>query len=278
MRSNTTLAIGEKQTFPTLAVAWNYVRNARIATAAYLHLSIVTTSGDLNESFSAPLNLDMASGAQVSIMGDTQSKINLNFPNSGGIGIDTGYALGSISNLNINGNNTSAGISTIGSASIANINDVTVTGFNYGVEVDQSARATFGPDIELNGAASAACFATDGGSATFGSGVTISVVGDTAGLEATYGGRIIAEVSNIQGAGSGVSATNGALVDVFSSTFTQCSTCCYATSHATIEATACSFPAIAGVQFSANDAAVIIDDGGTNINISQTNGGQVLFN
>src|ERR1700734_4122366 len=58
VRSGTTIPIGSGQSFPTIAVAWNYVRNCRVATAAYLHLGIVTTSSNFNESFSAPLNLD----------------------------------------------------------------------------------------------------------------------------------------------------------------------------------------------------------------------------
>ncbi len=58
VRSGTTLTIGAGQTFPTLAIAWNYVRNCHIAMAAYLHLDIVTTTGNHSETFDAPLNLD----------------------------------------------------------------------------------------------------------------------------------------------------------------------------------------------------------------------------
>src|ERR1700722_19849529 len=54
VRNNTTIAVGVGQTFPTLAIAWNYVRNCRVAMAAYLHLSIVTSGGALNESFTEP--------------------------------------------------------------------------------------------------------------------------------------------------------------------------------------------------------------------------------
>ncbi len=55
VRNNTTIPIGVGQTFPNLQIAWNYVRNCRIAQAAYLHLSIVTSGGDFSETFSAPL-------------------------------------------------------------------------------------------------------------------------------------------------------------------------------------------------------------------------------
>src|SRR3984957_6448415 len=75
VRNNTTIPIGAGQTFPTLAVAWKYVHNARVSQDAYLHLSIVTTNPDHAESFSAPLNLDMDNGGQVSLMGDNFKKI-----------------------------------------------------------------------------------------------------------------------------------------------------------------------------------------------------------
>src|ERR1700722_19506374 len=75
VRNNTTIPVGVGQAFPTLAIAWNYVRNCHVAEAAYLHLSIVTTAGDLSETFTAPFSLDMMYGSQVSIIGDNAANI-----------------------------------------------------------------------------------------------------------------------------------------------------------------------------------------------------------
>src|ERR1700722_15542065 len=92
VRNNTTIPIGPGQTFPDLLTAWTYVKNARVATSAYLHLSIVTTNGLLIESFSAPLNLDMVNGSQVSIIGDTITNVQLSFQNSDGLTIDSNHS------------------------------------------------------------------------------------------------------------------------------------------------------------------------------------------
>lgn len=99
VRNNTTVAVGQGQTFPTLAIAWKYVHNARVATDAYLHVSIVTTNGNFNESFSAPFNLDMDTGSQVSIIGDNTANISLGFGESAGLTIDSSHSIASISNL-----------------------------------------------------------------------------------------------------------------------------------------------------------------------------------
>lgn len=91
VRNNTSVLIGMGEPFPNLFTAWNYVRNARVAGAAFLHLNIVTTGGNLNETFSAPLSLDHESGGQISIVGDNVNNIQLSFPNGNALTIDSGH-------------------------------------------------------------------------------------------------------------------------------------------------------------------------------------------
>ncbi len=113
VRSNTTLAIGAGQAFANLAYAWQFARNARIADAAYLHLDIVTTSGNFNENFNSAFSLDHSFGALISIIGDNPNNIILNFTGatSNGLTIDTGHVIGLVDNLVLTGSfSTGSGI------------------------------------------------------------------------------------------------------------------------------------------------------------------------
>ncbi len=224
VRNSTTITIGSGQTFPTLAAAWNYVRNARVATAAYLHLSIVTSNGQLKESFDAPLNLDMDTGSQVSIIGDNAANIQLTFETSNGLVIDSGHNFGSISNITLTGGATSSAVYATTSGSITNLDNIDINGFNRQIDAEQSGRLAFGPNIVETSCIDFGCYVDDGGSVTFANeGLTFS--GNPrirAGLYADRGGRIVAEGAFITNAGDGVIALDGSTVDVQNSTFSGC--------------------------------------------------------
>ncbi len=149
VRNNTTIPIGLGQTFPTLTIAWNYVRNCRIALAAYLHLNIVTTGGAYNETYTASMSLNHNSGAQISIIGDDVSAIHLNFSFSHGFTIDTGHSFGTISKVSLVGASNNNGIYGTSSGSIANIDTVGISGFEYGVFAEGLANLNFGNNITV---------------------------------------------------------------------------------------------------------------------------------
>jgi hypothetical protein len=144
VRFGTTLPIGAGQTFSSLAQAWSYAQNAHIADGAYLHFAIVTSNGNHTETFSSALSVDHDAGALISITGDNASRINLQFPNSSGITIDSGHSLASISGVTISGagantSNNSDGIYATRNATISSISDCNITSFNYGVVADYGA-------------------------------------------------------------------------------------------------------------------------------------------
>ncbi len=223
VRSSTTIPVGVGQTFPDLATAWSYVRNCRIAEAAYLHLSILTTKGDLNESFSAPLNLDHASGSQISIIGDQSTSINLSFPSSNGLTLDSNHSLGHVSNMNLTGGTANDGIYTAGGASLVDAEGLTVNGFAYQIYADQSSNINFGQNIVLSGGVNECCHADQGATIVFGSNLTASQSSQSGTcLDAQRGAKITAEISTLSGAFNGVLAQFGGYVDVGGASISNC--------------------------------------------------------
>ncbi len=221
VRSNTTIPIGVGQTFPSLAIAWNYVRNARVATAAYLHLNIVTTGGSLNESFSTPLNLDMDTGAQVSIIGDNSGNIQLNFLSSSGLTIDTSHCLGAIGNISLLGSNHGIGIDAESGASISNLYDINIDGFSFQIYAIESANLIFSSDIVLTNGLSCV-YADVGSSLTFSLAALTATSGSGgSGISASRGSRILAQQATVQGGTYGALSSYGSVVDVSNSSFTK---------------------------------------------------------
>ncbi len=276
VRSGTTIPIGVGQTFPTLAIAWNYVRNARVATAAYLHLSIVTTGGSFGESFSAPLSLDMDTGSQVSIIGDSGA-ISLNFPNTSGLTIDSGHSFGSISSIALAGGSTSDAVYAGSNASITNLSFSDITGFNYQIYAEQSAQILCGEGMVLTNTFNYGCYATNGGSIQFNAPLYFTgSIGSGDGLEAIHGGRIVAQYANITGGYNGAYAAYGGIIQCDDSTFKNCSNACQAVYGGNIKTEGSTFTASTNYDLSASYLGFIDAYGYAGTGASATNGG-VIF-
>lgn len=278
VRSNTTLPIGVGQTFPTLEVAWNYMRNSRVARAAYLHLSISTANGPHSESFSAPLSLDMDTGAQVSIIGDSISNVLLSFPTTNGLIIDSGHCFGSISNLTVvanGGNDLYAG----SSGSIANIDSVTLKGSQTHVYAERLGSVVFGNNIVMIDSQTNGCFADTGASITFPSGGLNATGVNQSGslLTAQNGARIIAEGSALTDAGYAASVSWGGIVDVTGATISNCFIGCQALYNGTIQVEDANLVSNTGGDLLASNGGVIDAFDLTTTKYSATNGGAIYF-
>ena len=232
VRSNTTLTIGAHQGFANLVYAWQFARNARIADAAYLHFSIVTTSGDFNESFSAPFSLDHGSGALISVIGDDASKITLKFPSSNGFVLDGAHGFGTLSHVTLVGGSSAnalspgQGISVLNGATIGDVSDSTIEYFKTGVYAYEDASAYLDSATVISGC-NVYVKADQSAAVTYGGfNVTLTLDNQTI-LYANHNATIVAESSTINtnlsdpndpGVGVGALAQNGGVIDINSST------------------------------------------------------------
>ncbi len=242
VRSNTTITIGTGQPFPTLAVAWKYVQNARIAEASYLHLSIVTTGGAHTETFSAPLSLDHNSGSQVSIIGDNASNVTLSFPNTNGLTLDYGHSLGSISAITLAGGSTSDGIYGTSGAVFCNIDHLNLTGFYNQVDLEQGSSLSFGTGIAMTGCQNDGILLDDSSLFVAPGGLNFTgayLLG--AGIQAAHGSHAIAQNCTFSYSSVCVVATQESMVDVRESTFVDGERDCVSSLNSYLDATECTF-------------------------------------
>jgi hypothetical protein len=244
VRANTTVLIGIGQTFPTLAAAWTYVQNARVAEGVYLHLYISTAHGILSESFSQPFSLDHLSGARISILGDDRDIVLLGgsgpFPHDG-LTIDSGHAFGTISNVSIVGNSYGNGIALYGKSSIANITGVNISGFGVGVEAQQNSSVTVDSNVSIAGSKAYAIEATKNANIDVNYGWS-GGYGGTSVLHATYGALITATGCTITNTGAiGVDAEFGGNINVQKGSITYCLVGIHANAHSWVDAELCSF-------------------------------------
>jgi hypothetical protein len=224
VRSNTTLTVGDKQGFANLVYVWQFARNARIADAAYLHISIVTTYGDFSESFTAPFSLDHGSGALISIIGDTAANISLSFPDGNAFQLDNGHSFGTISNLSITGPGPEAsngqGFTLLNSAALYELTGTTIKNFSTGVYAYEGASVYMDSDPIV---ACTTAISSDQAASVSVGGLNLTVpTANSIGLYADHNGIIIAGDSNITSPnqnGTGAEAENGGVIDVSHSTF-----------------------------------------------------------
>ncbi len=230
VRSNTTLMIGTGQTFPTLAAAWTYTLNAKIADGSYLHLYISSANGDFDEQFSAPLLLDQASGSRIAILGDSQTKDTIDFNNTNGLIIDTAHSINTLSGFTLsnegNPSNSYDGLKINSQANITAVSNLTISDFgncvyaaqdssasidsgtqlehfvNAGLWADSNATILVPAGLTITGDGSntgTALLAQHGGFIEAGDGITISEC--TNGIVAFQGGIVVADEANISSSG-----------------------------------------------------------------------------
>ena len=242
VRSNTTLTIGIGQGFPNLEYAWQFARNARIADAAYLHFSIVTTQGDFTEGFAAPFSLDHGSGALISILGDNENNISIKFTGSGGFKIDSSHSIASISNMAVVGASATIaagyGFSLFNGASIGELSNLTIQTFGWAVYASQNASIYIAPNTNVS-----ACLngmTADWGSSILANGVEIGCInGPNTGLFADHNSTIVDKNGTIPrlstAGGEGVEAADGGMIDVSGSTVNGWTYGCQAVNGGTIK-------------------------------------------
>lgn len=219
VRNNTTLVIGVGQTFPTLTAAWTYAQNCHIAEGAYLHLSISTANGNLNEDLGTSINLDQPSGASISIIGDNPN--NIDFTSLNGIQLDSGHELAVISGIQLTGTGIGNGITLTGNASIETVNGTNIAACANAISVDQGARIHCTKTVVLNDFETGVS-ATRQGSVVFDSGATFEGTGNSGTSVALYernDGYIEAPAANISTCGFGVLAAEGGVVNIEGATF-----------------------------------------------------------
>lgn len=237
VRSNTTLTIGVGQGFASLVYAWTFAHNARIADAAYLHFSIVTSKGAFSESFANSFSLDHGSGADISIIGDNYDQISLKFSSSNGFVIDSGHSLGLLMNIFLTGSANCTGLSATSGASLASVTGLIVAGFgtcvsatqnasiNIGgdagfesfetaISADQDASVLVGPYLSIAGtgvSSSTGLYANRGGviNCALAVGVGPTIENEGRGMWAENGGIIYAYYARVHGCGTGLKADLG---------------------------------------------------------------------
>ena len=231
VRSNTTLTIGAGQGFANLTYAWTFAHNARIADAAYLHFNIVTTRGTFSENFNAPFSLDHGSGALISIIGDYQININLNFPSTG-FTIDSNHAFGTLSGLSINGPaQTGTGIFA-DNGTIYNIASCLISRFQTAVEALQTSSLYVGGSVTLLNTYGYGLYANQGANIEAGP-FKFNQNGTFGGacLYANYNGTISCPNIDLTAnalSGIGAWAENGGAIDVSGCSIDSWTTACQA--------------------------------------------------
>jgi hypothetical protein len=260
VRANTTVLIGVGQTFPTLAAAWTYVQNARVAEGVYLHLYISTAHGDLSEPFTQPFSLDHLSGIRVSILGDKSNNIVLGGGTSftgDGLTIDGGHSFGTISNVQILGDSGNNGIGVYGKSCIANITGVFISGFSAGIDATQNSSVTVDSNVLIYAPASYSIAAYKNANIDINPGWF--GYGGTSVLYAASGGQINAEGCTITNIGAiGVNAQNGGSIYVQNSSITNCYIGINAYAHSYVYAEFCSFGNNSTYDVQAQETSTII--------------------
>lgn len=228
VRSNTTLVIGVEQQFPSLQDAWGFALEARVADGAYLHFSISTAHGDLEDAFTTTFNLDHQSGSKISIIGDDASKIFLGGPTGfaeNGLNLDTVHDIASLSNVTILGAGDGDGLYVASGASIS-CSNVQIAFFHNGVHVVQGASATLDGSCTIGLSGNHSAEADLDGTIIFGAGFTCKDGDPVCILWAQTGGVIQAIGSTLDGNSSGntsgAEAFEGGIIDVSDSSISNC--------------------------------------------------------
>jgi hypothetical protein len=226
VRANTTLTIGVQETFPSLASAWTYAQNAKVADGAYLHfyISSAHSGGVYSESFSAPLLLDHSSGARLAILGDSTGD-TLSFGATNGIIIDTGHSFNTISTLTISGTGPD-GIKADYAATLSLLSNATISGFQNGVHALQGGAVTLQNNCTFTHINDYCCLAEASGNIVALDGLTISASSANpsfgAAFGATNGGVIVAESCSVSYYSTMAQANFGGTIDVKNSTAANC--------------------------------------------------------
>jgi hypothetical protein len=219
VRTALTIYIGTRMPLPTLAAAWTYIQNARIANAGSIKLYIYTEYGDFNETFTAPFSLDHPFGNKITIAGDKLANVNLSFTASLGLTIDTGHTFGEIENVQVTSaaSGASDGVYATTNASLPSLVNVIVNGFAYDIYADRGATVACDSNSVIENYTTAGAYAAHGASINLGSGLTFAGPGVSSigsyGLYAAFGGQITAPSCTVKTNSVGILAFEGGIVE-----------------------------------------------------------------
>jgi len=152
VRANTNIMVGIGGQFTTLASAWNYAANVRVAQGAYLHLFILNNH---TENLNAPFSLNHPFGAKISIIGQNGANDVFNFTAAAdGFDLDSGHTFAGLSNLTINGpaggSSTHPAFEVQHGAYLASLSSLTIANFDLGFETDYSGEIDNITKVQLN--------------------------------------------------------------------------------------------------------------------------------
>ncbi len=211
-RNPIVIQIGSRMPFPSLAVAWAYIANARIAQSSTISIEIITKYANFDETFSAPFSLDHPNGAQITIAGDSLANIQLSFTQSSGFILDTGHAFGGVSTLQLETAEPSTqGFYTSTNATMGLISNVEINGFSTGIFADWGSTVAVNSTTTITNFTASGVYAAHNATVNIASGITLASViagarTDT-GLFAQYGGHITAPACIIHYCHNGLLAT-----------------------------------------------------------------------
>jgi len=259
--ANTTVLIGAGQTFTTLPAAWTYIQNARVADGVFLHLYISSQHGDFEEPFSGSFSLNHASGARISLIGDSMINDSLGgggaFPHDG-LTIDSGHTFGSVSGLTIFGtqNGQGNGVKATGNSTIS-LSNVQVVSFDTSVYAGNGGLVYADDQCVFGLADTYVIEATTHGTVDLSQGITISNSGGDALLYAEDNGVINAPnaiLNGVNGNVVGARADTGAVIELPSANITNCAYGAEAEDHGYVR--------VYGFTFSGNGTDLVAFDGG----------------
>lgn len=225
-RNPIVIQIGDRMPFPSLAVAWAYIENARIAQSSTVSLEIVTKYANFDETFSAPFSLNHPNGAQITLSGDTLANIQLSFTQSSGFTLDRGHTFGGISTVEIETAEPSTeGIYTSTGASMGPISNVAISGFSTGVYADWNSTIAVNSTTTISNFSASGVYAAHNASVNIASGITIASANTgsrtSTGLFAQYGGHITAPSCVIHFCHSGILASEDGNIAATGSTISS---------------------------------------------------------
>lgn len=236
------LTVGKTSQFPSLAKAWNYIKDAQIGNQSHVQIKIVSNGLPFLDPLPAGFSLNHAFGSQISILGDNPNKILLVAPqDSDGFDLSGNHTFGQVSNVQIGSAVASttggtAGLYVSGNSSIS-LDHVTLGGFDSELVADRGS-ISLGAGMILS-SGSTAVSARNNSSIIWVDQNPVTINGFLVGIFCQSGSNVrfppVSSIVNVSGSaieafahgyvsapgcnisnvgGDGVRAAQGALVDV----------------------------------------------------------------
>jgi len=145
----TTLIVGVKQRFTKIEQAWGFLRHAVIPSSAPVTISLSTQNAAFEEVLTAPINLDHAFGANISIVGDDELTVHVECASGvSAFKLDSNDTFGGLKNMTITGEPAPGETTAISLENGATLygQDVTIGSFYNGVTLGDGSKLIFVPN------------------------------------------------------------------------------------------------------------------------------------